>query len=652
MEPWPLLFSFSGILVLWALFEFARFGKLFGGYAGETFSYPFFTGLLRLTVLPNKGLFWYAPIVLLAPFGFFELRRRDARLALACAASALSLLLTASAWWAWDGQAGWGPRLLLPALPPLLVFAGLAPSGSARPVRFAGALALVLGTGVNLLGALVPFPAVYALSSVVPPQPIPERRAEGTEYEIERGADGVLRATAPHHLSLTPSWSPIRVHTLLLAAKLRGGVAESLAREGLPQLDPPFRPILPREPAPAMLLALRPVRVGWGREYFFEREEGFSDPWADAMRDQTVRAIDMKNYARAHVLGEELLRKRKKDPDSEASNDPRIVALIAEALRLGDQRNDARVIRSFRIRVFVPLSEQLFPEHVRPRVILHVDRADGLIPHRVRPGIRKSLFPFNEIFASPPDANRPEREEHCGSGLSRQDGSERRIELRETFPRQTLRDAPPQLRRQKQRVNADRRPGGREREVMGRRRAKDAVRSALDLVLRARRPSLRDRLRRHDGRKRVDRGKRDEGAEQIHAGAEDERERSGEAHRPGGTRRRETRENEKRRQRGQQKARPPSRLPVPRPPCGRGEKERKGRRGTGECQPRIAPAELEEAERREENDRRVPEQPLVWEHRQPEEPCKEGIRERLPRIPSEELAEAREFEESPENENS
>ena len=177
--PWPLLSSFSALLLVWAVFEFARFGKLFGGYAGETFSYPFLTGLLRLTVLPNKGLFWYAPVVLLAPLGFFALRRRDLPLALACAASAASLLFAACAWWAWDGQAGWGPRLLLPALPPLLVFAGQACSGSARPVRVAGALALALGAGVNLLGALVPFPAVYALSSVVAPQPIPERRADG-----------------------------------------------------------------------------------------------------------------------------------------------------------------------------------------------------------------------------------------------------------------------------------------------------------------------------------------------------------------------------------------------------------------------------------------------------------------------------------------
>lgn len=335
--PWPLLLSFSALLLLWALFEFVRFGKLFGGYAGETFTYPFFAGLLRLTVLPNKGLFWYAPIVLLAPLGFLVLRRRDARLALALAASAATLLLTASAWWAWDGQAGWGPRLLLPALPPLLVFAGLACSGSGGPVRLAGGLALALGAGVNLLGALVPFPAVYALSSVLPPQPISEARAAGTEYEIERGGDGILRATGPHHLSLTPSWSPLRVHALLLAAKLRGTASDTLARDGLPQLDPPFRPVLPKDPAPALALALRPVRVGWGREYFFGREERLSDPWVDAMRDQAIRAIDMKMYVRSKSLGEDLLGRNGRDSDS--ANDPLVVALVAESIRLG--RGDA-----------------------------------------------------------------------------------------------------------------------------------------------------------------------------------------------------------------------------------------------------------------------------------------------------------------------
>ena len=262
-------FSFSGLF-----FEFARFGKLFGGYAGETFSYPFFTGLLRLTVLPNKGLFWYAPIVLLAPFGFFALRRRDARLALACAASAASLLLAACAWWAWDGQAGWGPRLLLPALPPLLVFAGLAPSGSARPVRFAGALALVLGAGVNLLGALVPFPAVYALSSVVPPQPISggargrhgvRDRARSGRRPPRDGAASPLAHARPGRRSAFTRCFSRRSCGAGRRRLSRGRVSRSSIRRS--------DPILPKEPAPAMLLALRPVRIGWGREYFLEGEE-------------------------------------------------------------------------------------------------------------------------------------------------------------------------------------------------------------------------------------------------------------------------------------------------------------------------------------------------------------------------------------------
>ncbi len=331
-RPWPLLLSFAGILLLWLTFEISRFGRLGGGYGGETFAYPFLTGLLRLTVLPNKGLLWYAPVTFLSVPGFLALRRRDARLALALGGSAIALLLASSAWWAWDGQAGWGPRLVLPALPCLLALAGVAFAAGGRAWRALGALAVLSGAGVNALGALVPFPAVYALSSLVPPQPILEARAAGTPYEIERGADGVLRATAPHHLSLTPAWSPIRVHALVLAARLRGGFDGML-----PQLDPPFRPVLPHSHASALRLAMSPVRVGWGREFFEGKEdvgtagEGWADPYFDALRDQMVRAIDVKDLLRASALGGELTRRE----DKISSNDPRTVALVAEVLRLG-----------------------------------------------------------------------------------------------------------------------------------------------------------------------------------------------------------------------------------------------------------------------------------------------------------------------------
>jgi hypothetical protein len=327
--PWPLLFSFAGILFLWIFFDWIRFGKLGGGYGGETFTYPLFTGLLRLTLLPNKGLLWYAPLSVLAIPGFLLLHRRDARLALALAASFLTLLIASSAWWAWDGQAGWGPRLVLPALPCLLAFAGVALADGSRAWRALGAGALVAGFAVNALGALVPFPEIYALASQVAPQPISEARAAGTPYEIDRAPDGALRATGPHHLSLTPAWSPIRVHALVLAARLRGGFDGSL-----PELDPPFRAVLPVSPAPALRLAVSPVRVGWGRE-FLERKEGEgserADPYRDALRDQMVRAIDLKDFPRAVSLGEDLTKREEKI----SSNDPRTVALVAESLRLG-----------------------------------------------------------------------------------------------------------------------------------------------------------------------------------------------------------------------------------------------------------------------------------------------------------------------------
>ena len=43
----------------------------------------------------------------------------------------------------------------------------------------------------------------------------------------------------------------------------------------------------------------------------------------------------MKMYARAWSLGEETLGKNERDSKSDSSNDPRMVALIAESIRLG-----------------------------------------------------------------------------------------------------------------------------------------------------------------------------------------------------------------------------------------------------------------------------------------------------------------------------
>ncbi len=331
--PAVLLLSFGVVLSIWALLELLRFGKLFGGYPGEDFAYPPLTGLLRLTLLPNKGLLFYAPVVALFPAGFLALFRRDRFLSAMLAVSSLSILGLVSAWWAWDGQAGWGPRLLVPMLPPLVLLSGVAVAEGGAALRLAGGVLAAAGVGVNALGALVPFPQLYALSSFVDPQPISESRADGTPYEIWRRPDGSLLASAPHHLSLTPAWSPIRLHARLLAARLRGD-----PHPAFPDLDPPFRTGWPDRPAPALAAAgSRFTWPFWGRA-FLSPQVGTPDPFRDALVDQTVRALDLKENERALALARRLL-----GPDgSQGTADPRVAALGAEAARQLGRTDEAR----------------------------------------------------------------------------------------------------------------------------------------------------------------------------------------------------------------------------------------------------------------------------------------------------------------------
>jgi hypothetical protein len=327
----PLLLSFSAGLLLWSFFDLVRFGRLFGGYVNEHFDYPLLTGLLRLTVFANKGLLFYAPLVFfLSPVGFVLLRRRDARLAWALAASAGAILVVSSAWWAWDGQAAWGPRLLVPTLPPLVLLAGLGAAGGGHLARAGGLVLGGAGVIVNALGAFQPFPGVYALASLVPSQPITEARAAGTQYEIEPAPGGVLLASGPHHLSLTPSWTAIRLHTLVLGRR-----ALAANDFSFPDLAPPFLPAWPPEPAPALVSGTSPLAWAfWGRS-FVSPLPGLVDPYRQAMRDQTVRAVDLRDLGRASRLARELMETDGKPPDAFD------VALGAEAELLSNRPEEA-----------------------------------------------------------------------------------------------------------------------------------------------------------------------------------------------------------------------------------------------------------------------------------------------------------------------
>ncbi|MCZ7538442.1 MAG: glycosyltransferase family 39 protein [Anaerolineae bacterium] len=138
-----------------------RFGDpLATGYAGESFSTAPWTGIGGLLLSPGKGVWLYAPPLLLGALLWPRFRREHPALGEFLALAWALALPFYGMWWAWDGGWGWGPRLLVPLLPlsclPLLTL-------PARRGWWAAALcALVLGAGLNIAGILSDPVAHYA----------------------------------------------------------------------------------------------------------------------------------------------------------------------------------------------------------------------------------------------------------------------------------------------------------------------------------------------------------------------------------------------------------------------------------------------------------------------------------------------------------
>jgi len=152
-----------GILNL--LVNHARFGTwLETGYAnqGEIFAGWGFLpiGLFGLLLSTGKGLFWYSPVLLAAPFAWraFHARHREASLLCASLAAA-TLFIFAPLWW-WHGDWAWGPRYLVVVLP--LMVAPISAWLGDRGRVSRGLIVLVcLALLVNFLGLSVNF--VYYL---------------------------------------------------------------------------------------------------------------------------------------------------------------------------------------------------------------------------------------------------------------------------------------------------------------------------------------------------------------------------------------------------------------------------------------------------------------------------------------------------------
>lgn len=154
------LAGFAPGLALWLGYNAFRYGHLFAlGYSVErdaqlSFSTPLLSGLYGLLFSSGKSLFLYAPLFALVPFLAGDFLRRHRAAGWLLLAPALLLLTANAKWWAWHGDWGWGPRLLLPLLPALALPLSEIPRRGRRMERSFWLLA-GLGLAVQGLGVVV-----------------------------------------------------------------------------------------------------------------------------------------------------------------------------------------------------------------------------------------------------------------------------------------------------------------------------------------------------------------------------------------------------------------------------------------------------------------------------------------------------------------
>jgi hypothetical protein len=333
----------------WLAFEIVRFGRPFASYGkSQQFNHPLFDGVWRLLVGPNKGLLFFFPLLVLAVAGLVALAGRRATRLPAAAIVAVSLvtLVIYSAWWAWDGTCGWGPRFLVPLVPLLSAAAGA--GVLTRPGRVAAGCLTALGFGVNLLGVLTPeaasFHYVFSTGGVrVPPgelarYPASFREATGqTEPILARNL--VARYDA--------AFAQIPLHLFLLRARLGGAdpaaIEETLATppwigahpDAVPDL--PIRTMVLTTATPLVRELTEPFRwphLGAAMARSEAAPPGtFNPAWRNALQDQIYRNLDIGRAERSVPLAYYL-------HDTLPSG--HTAALVAESLRLAGRRDEAR----------------------------------------------------------------------------------------------------------------------------------------------------------------------------------------------------------------------------------------------------------------------------------------------------------------------
>src|SRR5262249_21179953 len=113
--------------VVWCWYNAGRFGSPFSlGYHDQTFSHPLLSGLYGMAFSPGRGVFVYAPILIVGLCVLPWLRGPDRVIGALAVVLLVARLVFYARWWAWYGGDVWGPRFMIPVLPAFVPLVALA----------------------------------------------------------------------------------------------------------------------------------------------------------------------------------------------------------------------------------------------------------------------------------------------------------------------------------------------------------------------------------------------------------------------------------------------------------------------------------------------------------------------------------------------
>ena len=296
----------AGPLMLWVIFELLRFGRMFGGYPDDRFTHPWFDGVWRLLIGANRGLLLFWPPLLL--FAWTAVRWRHDWMSSAAARAWFGAVLVlviqiavAAGYWGWHGMEGWGPRLIVSAVPLLAPFAALSPVPR---------VVLVGMTALSVIVNIPPFvqhptPVATYITNVAWPE-IPEsERWRYPFYGTATNASGHLTVVPFEVLEDEAAANPWRVYLWVrwLSGMEDQRLAEKVMAPPWKQAQPNLVPAAAWPPEIARRI-IPPPRLGFLGRSLTGTGGPYASVYLDALLDQVVRANQQNRIARALDLSQ------------------------------------------------------------------------------------------------------------------------------------------------------------------------------------------------------------------------------------------------------------------------------------------------------------------------------------------------------------